>query len=175
LGELSVDGISGHETRHGSITLKKNLRVDVEHSLNTAWGPNSRCLGNVVSCGIVIIIWSSEVGLGGSLLGRSREVVGGLLDTGLAGWDGSISTVGGRVDAVLETGWVVDGDVQLAVLAGLGDRDARSVGDFVVIENEGEGGSVVRDGGADASSWAAGATGGDLLYVDLSWVWASTS
>lgn len=74
--------------------------------------------------------------LGGKL--TAREVVGGLLTASHSLVDIDIATVHGAENAVLETAGILKLDVQLAVLAVLGDSNSRADGCDESIENEGE-------------------------------------
>lgn len=97
----------------------------------------------------------------------AREVVGGLeraLDTLL---DGSITAVVGAENGVLEATWVPDVDVELAVLAGVGKRNAGAEGGNVGIEDESDGGLVTRDLSAHGSLRATSSTIGDTTDLDL--------
>lgn len=97
----------------------------------------------------------------------AREVVGGLESTSDTLLEGSITAVIGGQDGVLEATRVPDVDVQLAVLAGVGQSNAGANGGDVGIEDEGDDGAVRRDLAAHAALRTAASTIGDTLNGDL--------
>lgn len=97
----------------------------------------------------------------------SREIVGGLEETSDTLLDGGIATVIGRHDGVLETSGVLEVDIELAVLALLGDRDTRTDGRNVRIENESDNGTVIRDLSAHGTLRAASSAISDASDLDL--------
>ena len=78
------------------------------------------------------------------MVGLAREVVGRLERTSDALLDGSISTVVGAEDRVLEATWVLNIDVELAVLALLGKSDTGADGGNVRVEDERDEGLISR-------------------------------
>jgi hypothetical protein len=100
----------------------------------------------------------------------TREVVGGLEGAGDALLDGRVAAVVGGQDRVLEASGVLDINVELAVLALLGDGDAGADGGDVGVEDEGHDGAVTRDLGAHGALRASGSTIADTSDQDLSLV-----
>lgn len=180
-GDLSVDGVGGDDTGAGAVlgVLKTDLRVDVEGLDLAARSPDGGGEWNLVVDEVILGDWSGEVGLGGGLDLLTREVVGGLLGGSDSLVEGDESTGINTEDGILEAGWVVEVDVDLAVLAVLNDRDTWTDGGDVLIEDESEGGSIGRERNTDSSLWATSSTVGDGLDVDLagignnsgSWSW----
>lgn len=172
-GNLSVDGIGGDKTGAGAVlgVLETDLGVDVESLDLTARSPDGGSEWDLVVDEVVLGDWADEVGLGGGLELLTREVVGGLLGGSDSLIEGDESTSINTEDGVLEAGWVVEVDVDLAVLAVLDDGNTWTDGGNVLIEDEGEGGSVGRERDTDGSLWASSSTVGDGLNVDLGWVW----
>lgn len=100
----------------------------------------------------------------------AREVVGGLEGTADAFSEGSISTVVGAENRVLESTGVLDVDIQLAILAGLGGGNAGAYGGNVGVEDECDNGPVARDLSTHGtlratSSTISNTSDGDLLCV----------
>jgi hypothetical protein len=100
----------------------------------------------------------------------TREVVGRFDGTGDTRVESSIATVVSREDRVLEARWVEEVDVELAVLAVLGDSDGGTKRCDIGVEDEGHGGLVSRDGNTNSSLRATSATIGNTVDVDKSWV-----
>lgn len=171
-GNLSVDGIGGEETGAGGVlsVLKTDLGVDVEGLDLSTWGPDGGGEWDLVVDEVILGNWSAEVGLGGSLDLLAGEVVGGLLGGSDSLVESDESTSINTEDGVLEAGWVVKVDIDLAVLAVLDDGDTWADGGDVLIEDEGEGGAVGRERDTDSSLWASSSTIGDGLDVHLAWV-----
>ena len=100
----------------------------------------------------------------------TREVVGGLEGAGDARLDGRVATVIGRQDRVLEAAGVLEVDVELAILALLGDCDARADGSNVRVEDERYDAAVGRDLRAHSALGASSSSIADTLDGDLSFV-----
>jgi hypothetical protein len=100
----------------------------------------------------------------------TREVVGGLQGAGDALLNGRVAAVVGRQDRILEASGVLEVDIELAVLALLGDRNAGADGGNVRVEDEGNDAAVTRDLGAHASLRTSGSTIGNAANLDLWWV-----
>lgn len=98
--------------------------------------------------------------LAGEVVGRLERAADTLLQRGVA-------TVVGTEDGVLEAAGVLDVDVQLAVLAGLGDGDTGADGGDIGVEDEGDDGPVRGDLGADTALGAASSTIGHAADGDL--------
>jgi hypothetical protein len=171
-GNLSVDGIGGQETGTGGVlgVCETDLRVDVEGLNLAARSPDGGGEWDLVVDEVVLGDWAGEVGLGRGLNLLSGEVVGGLLGGSDSLVEGNESTGIDTKDGVLEAGWVVEVDVDLAVLAVLDDRDTWTDRCDVIIEDEGESGLVGRERDTNSSLWASSSTVGDGLDVDLAWV-----
>lgn len=73
----------------------------------------------------------------------AREVVGGLESSRNALLNGSVTAVIGAEYGVLEATWVLDVDVELTVLATLGDSNAGANGSDVCVKDEGDEGPIV--------------------------------
>jgi hypothetical protein len=97
----------------------------------------------------------------------TREVVGRLEGTGDTLLDGRVTAVVGGQDGVLEASGVQKLDVELAVLALLGDGDAGADGSDVGVEDEGDDGTVARDLGAHGSLRTSSSSIADTLDGDL--------
>ena len=110
---------------------------------------------------------SQELVLRSYLSLLSREVVGALQGTGDTLANGSITTVIGRKDGVLETTGVQEVDVELAVLAGLGNSNTGADGGNVGVEDEGHDAPVGRDLRANSTLRAAGSSVGHTTDLDL--------
>lgn len=67
-----------------------------------------------------------------------REVIGRLLDTRYALVKSSISTEIGVQETVLESGWILEIQVDLAIQAGICDGNSRANGGNEIIKDEGE-------------------------------------
>lgn len=114
---------------------------------------------------------AGPVSSGAGLSSLSREVVGGLLFASNTGIECSVSTVVGGEDGVLEAAGVLEVQVELAVLAALGDGNAGADGGDVGVEDEGHDGPVAGDGASNRVVGAASSTIGDTNNLDLGWVW----
>lgn len=68
----------------------------------------------------------------------AREIEGALLTCGDTGISIHVATVDSVEDAVLETGWIFEVNVQLAILAALIDGDAGADGGDILVEDESE-------------------------------------
>jgi len=101
------------------------------------------------------------------LSGLAREVVGGLESARDALLDGGVTAVVGGQDRVLEASGVLEVNVELAVLALLGDGDARAGGCDVRVEDEGDNGAVRRDLGAHGALRTSSSSIADTLDGDL--------
>src|SRR5690606_1809367 len=123
---LSVHGIGGDETRAGRVlgVVDTDLGVDVEGLDLTARSPDGGGEWDLVVDEIVLGDWAGEVGLSGGLDLLAGEVVGGLLGGSDSLVESDESTSVDTKDGVLEASWVVEVDVDLAVLAALEDTDA---------------------------------------------------
>lgn len=97
----------------------------------------------------------------------SREVVGRLQGTCDTLLDGSIATIIGRQDGVLEATGVLNVDVELAVLALLSNSNAGADGSDVRVEDEGDNAPVGRDLRAHGTLGAAGSSIADTSDLDL--------
>jgi hypothetical protein len=95
------------------------------------------------------------------------EVVSRLEGTGNTLLDGRVTAVVGRQDGVLEASGVLKVDVELAVLALLGDGDAGADRRDVGVEDEGDDATVAGDLGAHGSLRASGSAIADTLDDDL--------
>jgi hypothetical protein len=95
------------------------------------------------------------------------EVVGGLESSSDASLDGSIATVIGRQDRVLEAAGVLNVDIELAVLALLSHGNAGADGRDVRIEDQGDDAAVIGELGSHSSLGASGATILNALDGDL--------
>lgn len=105
----------------------------------------------------------------------TREVVGGLEGTGDAGLDGGITTVVGGQDGVLEASWVLNIDVELAVLALLGNGNAGADRRNVRVEDQGDDATVIGELGSHGSLGASGTTILNTLDRDLWCISRSTT
>jgi hypothetical protein len=169
LSELEISRVGGEQTgsrrRRAS---QADLGVDVEHAGRSAGGPDNGGRVGLIVLEVVTDDGTVELVFGGGLYitlvsvglpicehaylsSLTREVVGGLEGSADALLDGSVSTVVGGENRVLEAAWVKKVDVELAVLALLGDSDAGADGGNVRIEDEGDNGAVTRDLGAHRS------------------------
>lgn len=101
------------------------------------------------------------------LRSETREVVGRLQGTSDTLFNGSIATVVGRQDGVLEASGVLDVKVDLASLAVLGDGNAGTDGGDIGVVDESHGGLVAGDTVADSALGAASSSVGDTLNGDL--------
>lgn len=101
------------------------------------------------------------------LLGHAGEVVVGLEGAADALLEGSISTVIGAEDGVLEATGVLDVDVQLAVLALVGDGNVGADGGNVGVEDDSDDGPVLGDLAADSSLGATGSAIAETADGDL--------
>jgi hypothetical protein len=99
-----------------------------------------------------------------------REVVCGLEGAGDTLLDGSVATVVGGQDGVLEASGVLDVDVELAVLALLSESDAGASGGDVGVEDEGHDAAVIRDLGAHSALRTSGSAIADTADLDLWWI-----
>jgi hypothetical protein len=97
----------------------------------------------------------------------TREVVGGLQGPGDALLNGRVTAVVGRQDGVLEPAGVLEVDVQLAILALLGDGNAGANRGDVGVEDEGDNTAVTRDLGAHGALGASSSTIADTADRDL--------
>ena len=97
----------------------------------------------------------------------TREVVGGLEGSGNTLLDGRVTTVVGRQDGVLEASGVLKVDVELAVLALLGDGNAGADGGNVRVEDEGDDAAVARDLRAHGALRTPSAAIADTSDLDL--------
>lgn len=101
------------------------------------------------------------------LIGGAGEVVGRLESTTGALLKGGITTVIGTEDGVLESPGVGDVNIQLAILALLGNRNARTNRGNVRVEDESDRSPVSGELGAHGSLWASGPAIGDAVDFDL--------
>ena len=145
---------------------KGDLGVDVKQGVGTAWGPDDGGgIGSVVN-EVVGGDGTLPGGAGGGLSSLSGEVVGVLLGTGDALVESGVSTVVGAEDGVLEATRVLDVQVELAVLAALGDGDAGADRGDVLVEYEGHDRLVGADGRCNGTAGAAGTSVCDSLEGD---------
>jgi len=172
-GNFSIDGIGGEETSSGGVlcVLKTDLGVDVEGLDLSTRSPDGGSEWDLVVDEVILGDWADEVGLGGSLDLLTREVVGGLLGGSDSLVESDESTSINTEDGVLEAGWVVEVDVDLAVLASVDGWDTWADGGDVLIEDEGEGSLVGRERDTDSSLWASSSTVSNGLNVDLVGIW----
>jgi hypothetical protein len=101
------------------------------------------------------------------LVGLTGEVVSRLESTSDALLDVGVTAVVGAKNGVLEAAWVTDVDVELAVLALLGDRDTRADGCDVSVEDDGDKGLVAVELGAQGALRTSGSSIGDISDGDL--------
>lgn len=101
------------------------------------------------------------------LLLLAGEVVGGLQSASHTLLDRSVAAVIGGEDRVLEASRVQKLNVELAVLALLGDGNTGADGGNVGVEDQGHDGAVIRDLGTDSALRASSSTIGDTLDGDL--------
>jgi len=169
LGELEISRVGSEETSGAGVGAgQADLRVDVEHAAGTAWRPDNGGAVSLVVLEVVTVDWADERVFSGALISLSREVVGALQGTSNTLLDAGVTTVIGRQDGVLEATRVQDVDVELAVLALLGDSDAGADGGNVGVEDEGQDAPVRRDLGANGALGAASSSIGDTADLDLS-------
>ena len=109
-------------------------------------------------------------GKGTCLISLSREVVGRLEGAGDALLDGSIATVVGAEDGVLEASRVLELDVELAVLALLGDGNGGANGGNVCVEDDSDERLVGGKLGAQGALRTSGSAIGDTANGDLGFV-----
>jgi hypothetical protein len=95
------------------------------------------------------------------------EVVCRLQGTGDALVDGSVATVVGAQNRVLEASWVLDVDSELTVLAVLGHRDAGTQGGHVAVEEESHSGLIRRDQSTHGALRTTGSAISDAADFDL--------
>jgi hypothetical protein len=185
LGELEVGRVGGEQTSSGgAFRLQANLRVDVEVGRLAARRPDNGGAVSLVMLDVVLGHWALKgissarlVRLLATLYGggrkivylrrKAREVVGRLESTSDTLLDGGVATVIGGQDGVLESSGVLDVKVKLAVLALLGDGDARANGSNVCIVDEGQGATILRDSGCHGTLGAAGTSICDTFDLDL--------
>lgn len=105
-----------------------------------------------------------------NLLGLTREVVDGLLGTRDTLLKVCVSTVIRREDRELESTWVAEIDVELAVLAVLLGIDTRPNLSHILIKDEGHDLAVVGQNMAHSAIRASSAAIGDTNNVNLVWV-----
>ena len=145
LRELEIRGVGGEQTSGGGIACSEaDLRVNIEQALSSAWRPDD---GHVVSLVVLKVVagyradevvlgrglfpeleWIVCIWKGTCLFGVTGEVVSRLQRTADAFLESRITTVVGAENRVLEAAGVGDGNVQLAVLALLGNGDVRADG-----------------------------------------------
>ena len=101
------------------------------------------------------------------LFSLTREVVGRLQGTSDARLDRRVAAVVGRQDGVLEASRVLNVDIELAVLALLGNGNTGADGRNVGVEDEGDDAAVGRDLGAHGSLGASGSAIGNTSDLDL--------
>lgn len=102
------------------------------------------------------------------LVGLAGEVVGRLEGTSNTTLDRGVTAVVGTKDRVLEASWVPDVDVELAVLALLGDSDARADRGDVLVEDDGDKSLVGAELSAQGALGTSGSSIGDVSDGDLS-------
>jgi len=138
-GNLSVDGILSQETRSLGVGAgQTDLGVDVEWKCLATRRPDSGGEWDIVGDQVIARHWAIECGGGGSLSLGSREVVGSRLDPCDTGIETGVTTEVRAEDAVLESRWVLEVDVQLAVDSALGDGDSRADGCNEGVKDESE-------------------------------------
>lgn len=99
----------------------------------------------------------------GEIVGRLQSTLDTLLDRSIA------AIIGGQ-NGILEASGVVKGNVELAVLALLGNGDSRANGSDVRVEDEGDNVPVVRNCGADGALGATCASVTNALDLDLGYI-----
>jgi len=139
LRDLEVGGIGGEQPILGDfLRIQAELRVDVERDAGAARGPNHRFDHECVRQEVVTALGAVPGGLQSGLLGLSGEVVGGQLLTLDSSVQILVSAIVGGVESVLPTIGIVDVEVDLAVLATVGNCGSRTDGSNIVVEEEGE-------------------------------------
>ena len=145
LSELKIRRVGGEQTgSRGVACSKADLRVNVEQALSSAWRPDDGHVVSLVVLKVVAGYRADEVVLGRGLFpelerimciwkgpclfGVAGEVVSRLQRAADAFLEGRITTVVGAENRVLEATGVGDSNVQLAVLALLGNGDVRADG-----------------------------------------------
>lgn len=97
----------------------------------------------------------------------TREVVSRLESSSDTLLDSGVSAVVGGEDGVLEATGVEELDVELAVLAVLGNGDTRADGGNVGIEDQGDDAAVIRDLGGHGALRTSSSAIADLVDLDL--------
>jgi hypothetical protein len=187
LSELEIGRVGGEQARRRADgALEAHLRVDVEHAARAAGRPDDGGRVRLVVLEVVAgdgageLVLSGGLGVvstfGGLVAGReiptylrslTREVVGGLKGSGDTLLDVGVAAVIGGQDRVLEAAGVEEVDVELAVLALLGDGNTGADGGNVRVEDERHDAAVGRDLGAHGALGAAGSTIADTPDGDL--------
>lgn len=167
-GDLAVDGVGGEETLGGALGGgEEDLGVDVQGLDLSARSPNGGGEWDLVVDEVVLGDWALELGLGGSLLLETGEVVGGPLGGSDTGIDTDVSTVVGGEERVLEALRIVEVDVDLAVLAGISGAEAGADRGVVLVEEKSEGLLVGGERDTDGSLRTSSSTVGDTSNVNL--------
>lgn len=134
--DMAIDGVISQDTGCAALgACKPDLGVDVEREGLAARRPDGGGERDIVGDGVVGRDRPGERGLRGHLVWLAGEVVGCLLDTGDASVEADVATELRAEDAVLEAGWILKIQVQLAVLAGLCCGDAGAYGGNVGVED----------------------------------------
>lgn len=171
LCEFEIGRIRGEQASSRRVGARQaNLRIDVEHTGLAAGGPHNRRVVGFVVLEVVLVDGPVKgVGRAGlfCLAGKVVRRLQGTLDPLL---DGSVATVISGEDRVLETTGVVEGYVELAVLALLSHSDTWANGGNVRVEDEGDNVPVAQDGGAHSALWTSSTSVTNALDLDLSTV-----
>lgn len=189
--EARVDGVVGENTASVAVSSgEPNLGVDVQSTVSSTWRPDSRGLVGLVVKDVILVNWALPCGACGglcstlvyssnpgkvrkertNLLGLTREVVDGLLGTRYTLFKVCVATVIGREDRELESTWVAEIDVELAVLAVLLGVDTWSNLSHILIKDEGHDLAVVGQNMAHGAIRTSSAAIGDTNNVNLVWV-----
>jgi len=168
LGEGGVDRVIGDEARArwvGSIA-DTELGVDVEDGLRTAGSKDGGGEVEFVSEGVVVAFdGTSQSRVCSGLCQLTLEVVGGLLVGGDLVIKLIVATVVNISNSEGEARGHVDSEGQLAVLAVLGDGDARASAGLVLRESDSDRGVVCAEnvlGGASRASTSVNDQLGDV-------------